>query len=155
MKLFQNQLSFVIENILRPCILFKGVTCVYTKAKEISYIRPCVINKGANFSAESTVHKYYVRLALLNLRNCYLSPIVFITPRFKFSLQVFYMVNLLRRFYNISAIHVHCILTVSLVGIGKLRIVYNLNNIYLENNQNIQYIKHSKYRQDSETSNYR
>ena len=30
----------------------------------------------------------------------------------------------------------------------------NLNNIYLENNQNIQYIKHSKYRQDSETSNY-
>jgi hypothetical protein len=28
------------------------------------------------------------------------------------------------------------------------------NNIYLENNQNIQYIKHSKYRQDSETSNY-
>ena len=27
----------------------------------------------------------------------------------------------------------------------------NLNNIYLENNQNIQYIKHSKYRQDSET----
>ena len=24
----------------------------------------------------------------------------------------------------------------------------NLNNIYLENNQNIQYIKHSKYRQD-------
>ena len=31
---------------------------------------------------------------------------------------------------------------------------FNLNNIYLENNQNIQYIKHSKYRQDSETSNY-
>ena len=30
----------------------------------------------------------------------------------------------------------------------------NLNNIYLGNNQNIQYIKHSKYRQDSETSNY-
>jgi hypothetical protein len=30
---------------------------------------------------------------------------------------------------------------------------FNLNNIYLENNQNIQYIKHSKYRQDSETSN--
>jgi hypothetical protein len=30
----------------------------------------------------------------------------------------------------------------------------NLNNINLENNQNIQYIKHSKYRQDSETSNY-
>jgi hypothetical protein len=28
----------------------------------------------------------------------------------------------------------------------------NLNNIYLENNQKIQYIKH-KYRQDSETSN--
>jgi len=25
----------------------------------------------------------------------------------------------------------------------------NLNNIYLENNQNIQYIKHSKYRHDS------
>jgi hypothetical protein len=33
-------------------------------------------------------------------------------------------------------------------------IPFNLNNIYLENNQNIQYIKHSKYRQDSETSNY-
>jgi hypothetical protein len=33
-------------------------------------------------------------------------------------------------------------------------IFLNLNNIYLENNQNIQYIKHSKYRQDSETSNY-
>jgi hypothetical protein len=31
---------------------------------------------------------------------------------------------------------------------------FNLNDIYLENNQNIQYIKHSKYRQDSETSNY-
>ena len=31
---------------------------------------------------------------------------------------------------------------------------FNLNNIYLENNQNIQYIKHSKYRQYSETSNY-
>ena len=31
---------------------------------------------------------------------------------------------------------------------------FDLNNIYLENNQNIQYIKHSKYRQDSETSNY-
>jgi hypothetical protein len=29
----------------------------------------------------------------------------------------------------------------------------NLNNIYLENNQKIQYIKHSKFRQDSETSN--
>ena len=27
----------------------------------------------------------------------------------------------------------------------------NLSNIYLENNQKIQYIKHSKYRQDSET----
>ena len=33
-------------------------------------------------------------------------------------------------------------------------ILVNLNNIYLEYNQNIQYIKHSKYRQDSETSNY-
>jgi hypothetical protein len=33
-------------------------------------------------------------------------------------------------------------------------VYFNLNNIYLENNQNIQYIKHSKYRQDSETSNY-
>jgi hypothetical protein len=33
-------------------------------------------------------------------------------------------------------------------------IPFNLNNIYLENNQNIlvQYIKHSKYRQDSETA---
>ena len=31
---------------------------------------------------------------------------------------------------------------------------FNLNSIYLENNQNIQYIKYSKYRQDSETSNY-
>ena len=30
----------------------------------------------------------------------------------------------------------------------------NLNNIYLGNNQYILYIKHSKYRQDSETSNY-
>ena len=28
----------------------------------------------------------------------------------------------------------------------------NVNNIYLENNQKIQYIKHSKCRQDSETS---
>jgi hypothetical protein len=35
-----------------------------------------------------------------------------------------------------------------------LTFFFNLNNIYLENNQNIQYIKHSKYRQDSETSNY-
>jgi hypothetical protein len=32
--------------------------------------------------------------------------------------------------------------------------ISSLNNIYLENNQNIQCIKHSKYRQDSETSNY-
>jgi hypothetical protein len=30
-------------------------------------------------------------------------------------------------------------------------ILFNLNNIYLENDQNIQYIKPSKYRQDSET----
>ena len=30
----------------------------------------------------------------------------------------------------------------------------NLNNIYFENNQTIQYIKHSNYIQDSETSNY-
>ena len=29
----------------------------------------------------------------------------------------------------------------------------NLNNIYFENNQTIQYIKHSNYIQDSETSN--
>ena len=29
----------------------------------------------------------------------------------------------------------------------------NLNNIYLENNQKMQYIEHSKYWQDSETSN--
>ena len=34
MKLFQNQLLFVIENILRPCVLFKGATCVCTKAKK-------------------------------------------------------------------------------------------------------------------------
>ena len=35
-----------------------------------------------------------------------------------------------------------------------LNYTFNLKNIYLENNQNLQYIKHSKYRQDSETSNY-
>ena len=40
MKLFQNQLSFVIENILRPCILFKGVTCVCTKAKKSLIFSP-------------------------------------------------------------------------------------------------------------------
>ena len=33
-------------------------------------------------------------------------------------------------------------------------LLFNLNNIYLENNQNIQYFKQSKYRQDSETSNF-
>ena len=33
-------------------------------------------------------------------------------------------------------------------------VVLNLNNIYFENNQTIQYIKHSNYIQDSETSNY-
>ena len=32
--------------------------------------------------------------------------------------------------------------------------VVNLNNIYFGNNQTIQYIKHSNYIQDSETSNY-
>ena len=41
------------------------------------------------------------------------------------------------------------------ISVVSLILVYlNLSNIYLENNQNIQYIKHSKYRQNSETSNY-
>ena len=34
MKLFQNQLSFVIKNILRPCVLFKEATCVCTFSAE-------------------------------------------------------------------------------------------------------------------------
>jgi hypothetical protein len=38
--------------------------------------------------------------------------------------------------------------------ISNTHYTFNLKNIYLENNQNLQYIKHSKYRQDSETSNY-
>ena len=41
MKLFQNQLSFFIENILRPCVLFKRVTCECTKAKNLSFSALC------------------------------------------------------------------------------------------------------------------
>ena len=64
MKLFQNQLSFFIENILRHCILFKGAL-VYVQKQKISPFRPCILNKGATFSMKSMVlcmHVEYVSI---------------------------------------------------------------------------------------------
>ena len=36
-------------------VLFKGATCMYTKAKKIFHFLRCVLNEGATFSAEITV----------------------------------------------------------------------------------------------------
>jgi hypothetical protein len=63
MKLFQNQLSFFIENILGHCI-FKGAL-VYVQKQKISPFRPCILNKGATFSMKSMVlcmHVEYVSI---------------------------------------------------------------------------------------------
>jgi hypothetical protein len=56
---------------------------------------------------------------------------------------------------NIPAASAYGIYISQLVDIPELVVpimvflIDALNDIYLENNQNIQYIKHSKYRQDS------
>ena len=56
--------------------------------------------------------------------------------------------------YPYPNLFLYLMLCFSFIPNRVIPLLFNLNNIYLENNQNIQYFKQSKYRQDSETSNY-